>query len=306
MDAGYWDTFPSRQGRKGHDEKHFDDCGFDEGEQWIRDQYALMPKALLELRLINEVGREAYFPLGAATLFGRILHPAQDFYSHSNWVELGFPLGDDESTGRVEVTQSDLVDLSGAQSGQSSLVQQWYAPNYWGAVVRHDRLRGDILLDYDDADFIPGYLAISTRAFTNSPYVPVVYDYVVGPGWPNIKGRLLISAHSPGENECNVRMIRQSGRVDEYDGPSHNSLNKDGPKSSPYDPNDPSYQVQLEKYRKAYALAALQTGYEWCRLVHEAHVADRDGVLLAMWVRAGSNPHPAERLVVLTLRGPNP
>lgn len=86
----------------------------------------------------------------------------------------------------------------------------------------------------------------------------------------------------------------------EYEGPHHDSLNKDGPDTS----NTVDPQIQLAKYRKAYALAALQTGYEWCRLVREAHLADRDGVLLAMWVQAGGNPHPAD--TPCSPRGPGP
>lgn len=164
MDAGFADSLPGTP-RVAHDEKHFDDCEFDGGARFIRNHYALIPAALKDLRLFNE------FPFGAATLFGRLLHPGQDFYSHSNWVELGFPLGDVESTTRVEVTQSDLVDLSGAQS---SLAQAWYSLN-WGEVVRHDPLRGDILLDADDQWVIPNSTHISTEGLIGSPFVPVVY-----------------------------------------------------------------------------------------------------------------------------------
>jgi hypothetical protein len=276
MDAGFWASFPGTP-RVGHDEKHFDDCEFDGGARFIRDHYALMPAALQSLRLFNE------FPFGAATLFGRLLHPAQDFYSHSNWVELGFPLGDVESTTRVEVTQSDLVDISGARS---SLAQPWYALN-WGEVVRHDPLRGDILLGADDQWLISNSMHIGTGGLIGSPFVPVVYPYSDPNAEPT--GRLLVTGHSTGEGECSVRMVGP-GKDFEYEGPHHDSLNKDGPSTS----NTVDPQVQLAKYRKAYALAALQTGYEWCRLVREAHSADRDGVLLAMWVRAGGNPHPAE------------
>jgi hypothetical protein len=305
-------------GRKGHDEKHFDDCEFDGGARYIREQYAGIPAALKGLRLFDQIptsSRPSTGPsgsptsepasngYGAATLFGRLLHPAQDFYSHSNWVELGFPLGDVESTDRVEVHQSDLVDLSGAQS---SLAQQWYAPPNWGAVVRHDPLRGDILLDYDDEDFTSW--EIETGPNIGSSFVPVVRDNELGPNGPVIRGRLLISGYSWivkrlswAENECNVEVINSRSDY-EYEGPSHDCLNKDGPTSS----DCVDDQVQLEKYRKAYALAALQTGYEWCRLVREAHLVGRDGLLLAMWVRAGGNPHPAETPCRPEGRGPTP
>jgi hypothetical protein len=44
--------------------------------------------------------------------------------------------------------------------------------------------------------------------------------------------------------------------------------------------------------RPSRALATLQTGYEWCRLVREAALVGQDGLLLALWVRPGGNPHP--------------
>ena len=46
--------------------------------------------------------------------------------------------------------------------------------------------------------------------------------------------------------------------------------------------------------RRRYALAKLQTAYEWCRLVNRAGQtrSGADGVLLALWVKEGASPHP--------------
>ena len=237
MDAGHLYT-PPPGNRIAHDEKHFDDCEFDGGAQFIREQYAAITgraqrtQAFHQLPSFSRPGTSpsgsptsepASNGYGVATLFGRLLHPAQDFYSHSNWVELGFPLGDLESTTRVEVAQSDLVDLSGAQS---SLAHQWSAPSNWGAVVRHDPERGDILLDYDDEDITSW--DIETGPNFGSPFVPVVRDYELGPNGLVIKGRLLISGHSWGEDECDVDVLNPRSSY-AYHGLSHDCLNKDGP-----------------------------------------------------------------------------
>ena len=59
---------------------HFDNCEFKGATETINEHYR---KAIPTLNPNN-------FDLDESTLlFGRVLHPAQDFYSHSNWVESG-------------------------------------------------------------------------------------------------------------------------------------------------------------------------------------------------------------------------
>ena len=47
-------------------------------------------------------------------------------------------------------------------------------------------------------------------------------------------------------------------------------------------------------FRKAKALAVLQSKYEWCRLVNHAGLAGVDGIVLSLWVKenAGSSVNP--------------
>ena len=54
---------------------HFDKCEFYGSSKRINDYYTNVLKS--------------GDPLGAAWTFGKLLHPVQDFYAHSNWVELG-------------------------------------------------------------------------------------------------------------------------------------------------------------------------------------------------------------------------
>jgi hypothetical protein len=58
---------------------HFDGCNFAEGSANIQSWYVSAAAAFNPDRLRLQEGREA---------FGHILHPIQDIYAHSNWVDL--------------------------------------------------------------------------------------------------------------------------------------------------------------------------------------------------------------------------
>lgn len=252
------DKFPFA--RAAHDEKHFDDCEFDGAAKFIREQY----------RVARTVLTVPALRWTTSTMFGRILHTVQDFYSHSNWVELGFPLTtDNPATAAVEVAQSDLVDLSGAQS---SLARRWFAPSGGAAV------RGDILLGGDDWTGLPAGSSIERNG--GGRFIPTLRD-----AQGRTLGRLLVTGRGKAENECDVTTPKGPN----YSGIKHEDLNKDCPNCGAGDVN---VDERKRKHAKARALATLQTGYEWCRLVREAGLVDQDGLLLALWVRAGGTPHP--------------
>lgn len=233
------------------DKFHFDDCEFDGASAFIREKYRDAQSAL---------NRSDLFDVGDH--FGMALHPVQDFYSHSNWVELGFPLTPNNPvTPVVETSQADLVDISGAQRSFGSP---------WDAPVGGEPVRGDILLANDDWFLPPGDWRIAPEGAGRHQSVLIRPDGTRA-------GRLLETGRGWQDVECFVTFGPDWGDV-AYVGFSHDELNKDGP-------NKPGFE-------KARALAMLQTGYEWCRLVSEAAKVDREGLLLAMWVRPGANPHP--------------
>jgi hypothetical protein len=60
---------------------HFDNCDFQEGTENINRLYRQV------VALLNPTHSDPN--LLAPTAFGQLLHPAQDLYSHSNWIELG-------------------------------------------------------------------------------------------------------------------------------------------------------------------------------------------------------------------------
>jgi len=54
--------------------RHFDNCCFEEGVEYIKEEW-------------KNVELETNFELALAA-FGRLLHTVQDFYAHSNWMEI--------------------------------------------------------------------------------------------------------------------------------------------------------------------------------------------------------------------------
>lgn len=61
-------------------EYHFDNCRFKAGIRYIEAQYSLA---------VSQANRDSRKALKA---FGRVIHTVQDFYAHSNWIELNGPV----------------------------------------------------------------------------------------------------------------------------------------------------------------------------------------------------------------------
>jgi hypothetical protein len=118
---------------------HADDCAFGETARQIN---AFQARAVATLTPGAQLD-----PWVASDQLGRSLHPIQDFYSHSNWVELGFPVA---QTARA----SDLVDFGTRLAGTNGL-GPWAAPGPLGLV------RSDIR----SADFVTPLLAQSASGF---------------------------------------------------------------------------------------------------------------------------------------------
>lgn len=112
---------------------HADGCAFGETFQQIN--------AFYDDAILNLVPAGGNFdPWSATDDFGRIFHPVQDFYSHSNWVELGFPAQDDPNTESVELSVSDLIDFS------TNLATPPYVGK-WGLPTTLQTIRSDIVVD---------------------------------------------------------------------------------------------------------------------------------------------------------------
>ena len=108
---------------------HADSCAMSETATQINEFY--------KNAILNLVPGADFDPWSATDDYGRVFHPSQDFYSHSNWVELGFPVSD------VVVQTSDLVDFGTTFAGVTHL-GPWRTPRAL-ETVRDDIIFGDLV-----------------------------------------------------------------------------------------------------------------------------------------------------------------
>lgn len=94
----------------GHDEFHFDNNAFAQSRAYIREQRALIGPAL-----------EAGQVMSAWMAFGRLTHTAQDFYAHSNYVDLWLvcqPNGLRPEPSEVDPLDDILIENPSLRSGK--------------------------------------------------------------------------------------------------------------------------------------------------------------------------------------------
>jgi hypothetical protein len=256
---------------------HFDNCNFDEGAERINDRYfgagahapgvveSLSPfrraRRIDAARLSRLIDEDTPGILGAMRQWGWILHAVQDFYSHSNWVELGFT---DPSR--------DLVDAGlGA----------------WAKIPPDWRLvRGDVIaaqqpmpsgwrMEFSSLEGRAGRLNAIAAGVEPQPHdarSPRHVPHVVRPGAE--QQRLLISGHGPVPNPWNSCPLAKLVL--------HDELNKDRRTRA----GNP----------EALTMAIAQTRHEWCRLLALTHASggvEAAAVPMGLMVSPGRSPHPA-------------
>ena len=97
-------------GQLGHDEFHFDNNAFDKSRAYIKEQRALIRPALE--RGDVDAARRA---------FGRLTHTAQDFYAHTNYVDLWIacqPDGMTPAPAEIDPLDDDLLYSTTLRSGK--------------------------------------------------------------------------------------------------------------------------------------------------------------------------------------------
>jgi len=252
------------------DQKHFDDCEFNGAVDFINGNHFLAAQ-------LAEPGGDSipffensilvignFSPWDATDAFGSLLHTTMDFYAHSNWVELGFPVG--------ELDQTDLVDLSGAPY---SNLQDWSSPPPLGSV------RGDILLHSDDGLTLPSDWSVDEN-------FPSSRQATIRDGNGQVVGRFLTTGTGAFDDECTIP-ASDAFSTSVWEGFHHDDLivfdylirpglHKDG--------------VNRTGHYQARALATLQTSYEWCRFIYKTGLLGGEGLPLALWVRPDGSPHP--------------
>ncbi|MGE5072306.1 MAG: hypothetical protein ACM3MF_02675 [Anaerolineae bacterium] len=94
----------------GHAEYHFDDNAFDRSRAYMEEQRSLIRPAL-----------ERADAMTAWQAFGRLTHTAQDFYSHSNYVDLWLscqPNGMVPSAREIDPLDDSLIENPSLRSGK--------------------------------------------------------------------------------------------------------------------------------------------------------------------------------------------
>src|SRR5512142_2080111 len=98
------------RGQIGHAEYHFDDSAFEKSYAYIEEQRRLTVSALMA----NDV-------FSAWSAFGRLTHTAQDFYGHSNYIDLWVAIQPDGAVptkSEVDPVDEDLMHSRALRSGK--------------------------------------------------------------------------------------------------------------------------------------------------------------------------------------------
>jgi hypothetical protein len=110
-------------GQVGHDEYHFDGSAFEKSYAYVEEQRALTISSLL-----------ANDALSAWSAFGRLTHAVQDFYSHSNYIDLWLASrsnGTIPAPSEIDPAAEDLLNHLTLHSGHVYLPLEAFYHFHW-------------------------------------------------------------------------------------------------------------------------------------------------------------------------------
>lgn len=147
---------------------HFDDCNFSGGAARVAANQAAAVQAL---------GPSTALPAGdaqAMLAFSRSLHGVQDFYAHTNWVELGGDVLVDQSltafpllTPYSAIPSTGFIVVQGGKPTQTAVYRDEEAPypEYAIVTVRRQKTSNYGLVsgtvDYEPGDYCPAPVAMT-------------------------------------------------------------------------------------------------------------------------------------------------
>ena len=96
-------------GQIGHDEFHFDNNAIDEGYRYIKEQRGFVLASLLSPGVLS-----------AWIAFGRLIHTAQDFYAHTNYIPMWLDQhnGTPPAAPEIDPVQKSLIKSPNLHSGK--------------------------------------------------------------------------------------------------------------------------------------------------------------------------------------------
>jgi hypothetical protein len=257
--------------------QHFDNCRFRDGTMLINDFYN---------QILNTPRENIPYDKDVRIKFGRILHAAQDFYSHTNWVELGLSDLVDPKKDRLwkvmtpglgGTVRGDIFVGEGADPGQGWKVT--FYPKSLKAFAEynnpghsaHGRTFWVLISGLVPYEIKGNFLDVNCPAkartghwpwLAGSPYIPSLIALIPGiPAGLKVMA-LFASVVTPGTP----------------------GLAKDNPPGQNDNPNDPKFLNHFTAKR----LAEKQTYNEFCRLlnlVEETHGPATKELLARVWIK---------------------
>jgi hypothetical protein len=280
--------------------RHFESCRFVTEDirpgsiDYIRSAYQ---------NAINYLDPANPSPFVAADRFGKLLHTAQDFYSHTNWINLL------NLTGSAQVSAADLFD--------SSLGE-------WPLLDSLVPFRDDIILGQIPSNGLPAGWSVTqaldseTPIFMNSDGAELrglITGWNEDGACPDVRPGTTVDENNHVEADIfgQVTIIPRTNRLTHGESKIAGDYDWDLPfLSEAYQANRPCHDgyptsLCLQKdhpgrpdYGQAIELAKLQTSQEWCRLLHLAkdseHGYAASSILMALWAKPQSEPsgpHPS-------------
>ena len=287
-------------------QRHFESCRFVPEPYVVANIPYTRPGSIDYIRktyqdAISHLNPATPDPFHAADNFGKLLHTVQDFYSHTNWINLM------NLTAPNPVSSADLFD---------STLGEWPLIDWLGTV------RDDIILGQIPPNGLPGGWSVDQELTSETPIfmtndgrflrglitgwnpdgacpdvregtVTDEYSHIgLDPlGNPTLIPRTLRLTHGEsklaGKYDLNFPYIRayQEDRPCHDGYPTYVCLQKDHPGRPDYD--------------QAIHLAEFQTAHEWCRLLHLAKDSQfgyaASSILMALWAKPRDDPdgpHP--------------
>jgi hypothetical protein len=147
---------------------HFDDCNFTGGSALVAANQAEAVRSLDPSQVLPDADALAILH------FGRSLHGVQDFYAHTNWIELGGDVLVDQSLTAFPtlspysvISSTGFVVVQGPKPKRSALTRDEDAPYPENAIVNYKtkdtRTFGLIsgTVDYEPGDYCPPSVAMT-------------------------------------------------------------------------------------------------------------------------------------------------
>ncbi len=250
-------------------EVHFDSCRFEESTQYIRDQYDAA---------IADLDPDAPDIFGATDEFGKLLHPVQDFYSHSNWIDL---LGLDVTGGE---TYLDLIDTGTGPFRELSPLSSLGGDMIVGEIPSEGL--GDTTVELGDESTIPVFTTTD-----GDEYRGLVTGWNPDGACPDVRDGVAVDGWSYPDPASGTLSPRTTRLVHGNPAPSR-----------PCQPSAPRWvclhqdDADRPLHSVAFNLALWQTQQEWCRLLHQAADSEyglaASSILMTTWADPSLPPHP--------------